>query len=124
MTSNDQLVHWLVAILAFISSGLCLYAFRMILALNDRQTVSEEKARNHTSEIERRFIDGRSEMERRFQDKRDDLVGEKLMFDLKIKSITDNHEQQTSYLKQELNKIEVSMIALHRRLDEFLNNKA
>ncbi len=133
MAGNDQLLHWMAAILAFVSSGLVVYAFRMILALNDRQTVSEEKARNHTAELERRisdikgeherrFLELKGEMDRRFQDKRDDLVQEKLLFDLKIKTIADNHEQQTRFLKDELTKLEASMQALHVRFDKYMGS--
>ncbi len=96
----------------------------MVLALNDRQTVSEEKSRNYTVDMERRLGEIRAEMDRRFAERKDDRLREQLMTEMQIRGANEKYEKEFIYINSQFGEIKSSMIALHKRLDLLLNSKA
>lgn len=105
-------------------SAFTAWQFKLIFDLKDAATRADEKSINYRAEMERRIESRRVEIDRRFEERHDDRQHEQTLFDFQMKALNDKHETQNIFLKAELVKIETSMVALHRRLDDFLNLKA
>lgn len=120
--STDQLLGVALWVLGFVIAFVA-FGVKMVLALRDESTRAKEKAGNYREEMERRIVELKADVERRLQERRDDILGEKVLIDLKIKAINDLHTTQNDYLREELDKIVESIASVHRRLDDFMNGR-
>lgn len=132
--TTDQVVNISIVVLGLLVT-FSAYQFRLILSNRETIARSEEREKHYKIEMERRLKETKEEnerrskelkeeMERRFQERRDDRLHEQTLFEFQMKALSERYDSQNTLVKSELIKIEVSMGALHKRLDDFLNTKA
>lgn len=120
MLSDTQL---LTGALIIISSGggfLLTWAFKKINDVSDKQLILETQFNSYKVEMERRLEERKAENDRRFNERRDERLHEQVLFEMQLKGLSEKYDGQNAFVKEELKKIDTSVNALHRRIDEVL----
>lgn len=133
MTPEMTLIlNIILAVLGFLCSTAVTGCIVMLMKLNDKQIKADERASNYKEETERRFqeqkaendrrfLEVKNELDRRFAERNDQRIQEKLYDTLQLKTATEKSDSQYAFIKGELMKLEASVIAVHKRLDNMKN---
>lgn len=123
MLSDTQLLTGALLVMSGAGGFLLTWAFKKINEVSDRLLISETQFNSYKQDMERRIAESKVEYARRFDERRDERLHEQVLFEMQLKHVTLKQSEQGEFIKEELKKLDASVNALHRRMDEVLTSR-